>query len=197
MEIDLKNCTEEDLWKYVATHLEKRGFNAVLVGGAVVSIYSEGAYRSGDLDFIIRSFNKEKLPKVLAEIGFVPTKQRYFKHPDCPLFIEFPTGPIEIGNEYDVEPKEVHFEGTKIKILSPTDCVIDRLEQFFVAEYGKPHGERKLFEQAALVAENQFVDFIKIKRFCVKEGKLNVFEELMIEMKLSSFTSGKISSSSR
>ena len=131
------------MWKYVAGHLERRGFDVVLVGGAVVSIYSEGAYQSGDLDFIVNSFNKKELPKALAEIGFVKTPQRYFKHPECDhLFIEFPKG--------------------------PTDSVIDRLEQFFVDEYGKPHGERKLFEQAVLIAKNQPVNWKKIDEFFKK-----------------------------
>jgi hypothetical protein len=53
MKIDFKNCTEEELWKYVAVHLKKRNIDTILVGGAVVSIYSEGAYESGDLGFVL------------------------------------------------------------------------------------------------------------------------------------------------
>lgn len=169
MEINFKTCTVEELWKYVATHLERKGFDVILVGGAVVSIYSKGAYQSGDLDFIVNSFNKKELPKALAEIGFEKTPQRYFKHPECEhLFIEFPKGPTEIDGSFDVNPKEVEVEGTKIKILSPTDSVIDRLEQFFVDEYGKPHGERKLFEQAVLIAKSQTVDWGRINKFLKK-----------------------------
>jgi hypothetical protein len=179
MKIDFKNCTEEELWKYVALHLEKRGFDVVLVGGGVVSIYSQGAYKSGDLDFIVRSFNKKELPRVLAEIGFLKTPQRYYKHPECNhLFLEFPSGPIEIAQRTDVVPSELEVEGEKIKILSPTDCVLDRLEQFLYVEYGKPHGERKLLEQAKMVAEKQPVDWAKIKNYCEKERKLDVFDEL-------------------
>lgn len=39
--INFKTCTEEELWKYVAAHLESKGLEVVLVGGAVVSIYSK------------------------------------------------------------------------------------------------------------------------------------------------------------
>jgi len=49
---DWTNCTEEELWRYVAWHLEGAGIRSVLVGGAVVSIYTEGLYRSGDLDMV-------------------------------------------------------------------------------------------------------------------------------------------------
>ena len=70
------------------------GFDAVLVGGAVVSIYSEGAYESGDLDFIIQNLSKEKLPEVMKEIGFIKKGKNYV-HPDCDhLFVEFPSGPL-------------------------------------------------------------------------------------------------------
>lgn len=40
MKIDFSNVTEEELWKYVGKHLADNGLDAVLVGGAVVSIYT-------------------------------------------------------------------------------------------------------------------------------------------------------------
>lgn len=55
-EPDWKTCSEEQLWKYVAAHLAKNGIDTILVGGAVVAIYSEGAYKSGDLDFVLLSY---------------------------------------------------------------------------------------------------------------------------------------------
>lgn len=58
MEINFASCTEEELWKYVASHLSKKGIDTVLVGGAVAAIYSNGLYRSGDLDFNFGSVKK-------------------------------------------------------------------------------------------------------------------------------------------
>ena len=69
---DWQNCIEETLWKYVAWHLEESGIQSVLVGGAVVSIYTEGLYRSGDLDLIPDDMGRPRLDKVLAEIGYRP-----------------------------------------------------------------------------------------------------------------------------
>ena len=43
-------ATEEEVWKFVAWHLAKNGIETILVGGAVAAIYSEGIYKSGDLD---------------------------------------------------------------------------------------------------------------------------------------------------
>ena len=70
MKIDFKTCSEEELWKYVASHLKSKGIDTVLVGGAVVSIYSDGIYKSGDLDFIMTKMFQDGLPEAMAEIGF-------------------------------------------------------------------------------------------------------------------------------
>lgn len=70
MKIDFKNCNEEELWKYVGTHLSSHSVNAVLVGGAVVSVYTDGLYQSGDLDFVIQTTLKINLPSIMKEIGF-------------------------------------------------------------------------------------------------------------------------------
>ena len=34
MSLDLSACTVEELWRFVASHLESRGIGVVLVGGA-------------------------------------------------------------------------------------------------------------------------------------------------------------------
>lgn len=60
-----QSCSEKELWEFVASHLARKGINTVLVGGAVVSIYSDGAYKSGDLDFVLESIFNKELPNVL------------------------------------------------------------------------------------------------------------------------------------
>jgi len=32
MTFNFKDCTEEELWKFVATHLKEKGINTILVG---------------------------------------------------------------------------------------------------------------------------------------------------------------------
>ena len=76
MKIDFKTCTEEELWKYVAAHLKSRNIDTVLVGGAVVSIYTDGAYESGDLDLILTNYFVKNLPEIMNEIGFGITSTR-------------------------------------------------------------------------------------------------------------------------
>lgn len=126
--IDYKSCTEEELWKYVAVELKKKGIDTILVGGAVVSIYSDGIYKSGDLDFVLGSMFTKGLPEAMESLGFIK-KTRHYIHPDYShLYIEFPgTVPLGIGEDYSIVPDEVDIDGTIIKIFSPSDCVKDRL----------------------------------------------------------------------
>lgn len=77
---NFKTCTIEDLWKLVATELAKNDVDVVLVGGAVVSIYTEGAYVSGVLDFVLNEYTRDTLNRVLKDLGFVQ-KNRHYIHP--------------------------------------------------------------------------------------------------------------------
>lgn len=167
------------MWRYVAWHLASAGISSVLVGGAVVSIYSEGIYRSGDLDVVPDDFRRSKIPAVLESIGFQSTKGRHFRHPECDhLFVEFPPGPVELGEESPVVPDEITVEGQILQVLSPTDCVKDRLASFI------HWGTRSCFDQAVLVCEMQKhrVDLANVKAWCDKEGGAAAFEKLRLRL---------------
>lgn len=171
---DWKNCDEGELWRYVAWHLEGEGIYSVLVGGAVVAIYTEGIYRSGDLDIVPDDFQRDRLATTLASIGFLPSKSRYFKHAECEhLVLEFPKGPVEIGDEVPVEPDEIEWEGRTLRLLSPTDCIKDRLASYI------HWGARDCFDQALLVWKRQKsrVDLESVKRWCENEGGNAGYEE--------------------
>lgn len=172
MAINLKTCSEKELWQYVAVHLKKRGIDTILVGGAVVSIYSKGAYHSGDLDFVKASILVTNLEESMNEIGF-NKHGRHYIHPDCKhLFVEFPGGPpLGIGEDNSIVPDEVEVQGTIIKIFSPTDCVKDRLASYI--HYNAPEG----LDQAILVAQNQDVNLVSIKKWCKNEGAGWAFDD--------------------
>lgn len=171
---------EEDLWQFLAWHLQKGGVETVLVGGAVVAIYTDGLYQSGDLDMVPDEFERERIVEVLAGIGFEARAGRYFGHPECGhLLVEFPKGPVELGEEFPVTPAEVLVSGQVLKILSPTDCVKDRLAGYI-------HWQtRATFDQAVLVCQKQAkrIDWSALKKWCKGEGALGAFEELKEALK--------------
>lgn len=171
-EPDWKKCTEEELWKYVAKHLAKNGVDTVLVGGAVVAIYTDGAYRSGDLDLVQLGFLGNKIPELMKQIGFQVTKSRHYSHPSCDhLIVDFASGPPGIGDDYKIEPAEVKVEGTVIKLYSPTDCIRDRLASYIHFKAAE------CLDQAVLVAKKHPFDRTKVKKWCANEGVPNAFKE--------------------
>lgn len=63
----------EHIAALVSEALARAGINAVLSGGAVVSIYSENEFQSYDLDFITSHAMKEVVAP-LAALGYVRGK---------------------------------------------------------------------------------------------------------------------------
>ena len=178
MEPNWTKCTEEDLWKYVASHLSKNGVDTLLVGGAVVAIYSKGAYRSGDLDFVQLSYLNKKLPALMREIGFQVTESRHYSHPKCKhLIIDFVSGPAGIGEDTRIVPAEVKIDGTVIKLYSPTDCIRDRLASYIHFKASE------CLDQAVLVAQRHPFNAAKIKKWCAEEGSPQAFVEFETKLK--------------
>ena len=87
------------------------------------------------------------------------------------MYIEFPGSFLEIGDDNNIIPDELEFAGVKIKILSPTDCVKDRLASYIYLK------ARECFDQALLLSKNHPIDIAKVKKWCKGENKEGVFEE--------------------
>tara|TARA_R110000868_G_scaffold300223_4_gene560649 strand:- start:2098 stop:2637 length:540 start_codon:yes stop_codon:yes gene_type:complete len=174
---NFKSCTIEQLWKYVATHLAKNDVDVILVGGAVVSIYTEGAYISGDLDFVLNDLTRTNLNTALESLGFNQSG-RHFIHPDCKhLYLEFCPFPVSIGDDCTIVPAEVSNDGVKIKIFNPTDSVRDRLASYIHFK------AKECIDQAVMVAKRHPVDLSKIKKWCVQESGELAFEEFIQRLK--------------
>lgn len=158
-----KNTTIEELAAIVSEHLKSHGLEAVLVGGAVVTIYSENEYRSKDLDFISPNEHK-KLIAAVAELGF-ERRGKDLAHKLSPFTIEFPTGPLALGNEIPVKAEhEIQTKAGKVKILSPTQCVMDRLAWFY------HYNDRQCLDQALAVAVRHPINLARIKKWSFNEG---------------------------
>jgi hypothetical protein len=158
--------------------LKKRGIDTILVGGAVVAIYSGGIYKSGDLDFVLGSMFTKGLPEAMKALGFVK-KSRHYVHPECShLYIEFPgTVPLGIGEDYSIVPDELNIDGTIIKIFSPTDCVKDRLATYLY------FNDRDGLDQAVLIANKHPVNYSSIENWCKAERHIDCYEEFISLLK--------------
>ena len=177
-------CTEEELWKFVAYHLAKVDIASVLVGGAVVSVYSKGLYRSGDVDLVTYEHSHKELDRIMNQIGFKKNGMHY-RHPECKhLYVQSVSGPLGIGDDHKIIPRTITVEGKEIRILTPTDCIRDRLSAYI-------HDRaRACLTQAALVANTQAFSSTKIKTWLKKEGFESAYNELLDEMKQLKNSSG-------
>ena len=93
------------------------------------------------------------------------------------MIIEFPPGPISIGEDYRIEPEEIKLDGQILRIFTPTDCIRDRLASHIHFK------ARECLDQAVLVAQNQPVDFGKIRKWCEAEGAKEIYEEFLKKVK--------------
>lgn len=157
---------------YVAEHLRHNTINVVLTGGSCVSIYTNNRYLSYDLDFIEEGRStRKKIAACLREIGF-HEKERYFIHTDTRFFVEFPSGPLAIGAEPAGAAAVLEFATGSLRILSPTDCVKDRLANYFHWQ------DRQCLEQAIMVAHDTEVDLGEVERWSRHEGMGEEFERI-------------------
>jgi hypothetical protein len=123
----VRDMTRLELAGFIAAEFRSRNINVVLSGGSCVSIYSQGKYVSMDLDFVNAAFTKRNLIKAAMEsLGF-HEENRYFRHPDSSILIEFPPGPLGIGNEPVKQVVEMETGVGTLRIISPTDCARSRL----------------------------------------------------------------------
>ncbi|MBN1940380.1 MAG: hypothetical protein JW843_12405 [Candidatus Aminicenantes bacterium] len=166
----LKEISLAQLAAFVSDHLNRNGIEAVLTGGACVSLYTRNAYASFDLDFVLVSFEKKRLlKKVMEDIGF-RLESGCFRHRETPFFIEFLPPPPSVGEEPVKEISTIEMHGKTLKLLSPTDCVKDRLAAFY------HWNDRPSLDQALLVALNQKCDVDEIGRWSSAENMKEKFE---------------------
>jgi hypothetical protein len=173
-----KKTTREQLAAIVVAKLAEHKISAVLVGGSVVSIYTDNKYPSKDLDFISAA-DHEDITTAMAELNFRP-KGREFFHPNTEFTIEFPPGPLAIGNDEPVRPeKTLTIEGVKIRLFSPTQSVMDRLAWYYSTN------DRQCLDQAVMVAKAQNINLDKVREWSKRERSLEKYDDFIKRLKKS------------
>lgn len=168
----IKNMTQAELAAYVHSQLQKVGIDVILSGGAAVGIFTNGKYVSRDIDLInVKFAQQEIIEEVMEKMGFISVG-RHFEHPQTDQIIEFPPGPLLFGNARVDNIIELEFDSGILRVISPTDCVKDRLAHYF------HWGDRQCLAQAIMVIENHEVDFDGIKNWSKMEGKLSEFDKI-------------------
>lgn len=173
---NLSEMSIKQLCAFVSNHLQEDGIPVVLVGGACVTIYSNNKYQTTDLDFVERYDTRRKaLRASLEKIGFTE-KDRYFEHPDTVYFLEFPAGPISVGDEPIHDYAEIDTEFGKLVLLSATDSCKDRLAAFYHWR------DEQSLSQAINIASDNGVDLENIREWSEAEGMLEKFARFNSEL---------------
>lgn len=174
MRAKFKEMKPIEIASFICSELLKVDIPTTLSGGFCVEVYSFGEYTSMDIDLVDQSlFKHNQIKKKMAALGF-KQEGKNFRHPDMSYTVEFPSSPLAIGEEIIQEEDiaEIETEYGVLRILSPTDCVKDRLAAFYFWK------DERALEQSLLVAQRQKedIDIENIRKWSLKEGEIEKFK---------------------
>lgn len=161
--------TVEEVAAIVSDALDRAGITATLSGGSAVTIYSDNAYLSRDLDFVTSAMVADLEP-VLKTLGFEHTgvpRLSQFSHPKVEWYVEFPPSPLMFGHLH-VSPADcalLELPVGKLRIITPTQSVMDRL----AAAYAWRDAQSR--DQAIMVGATQDIDWEALKAWFADEGE--------------------------
>jgi len=158
----------------ISSKLDEHGISAVLCGGSCVTIYAGGRYATRDFDFVLSgSYPDRDVAAALAELGYRPdpSVSGAFTNPDEEMIVDIRPAPPSLGGEPIGEPAVLGAGRFRLVLLSPTDCVKDRLTHFYYYQ------DRQGCEQAALVCLAQRVNMREVGRWSRAEGQASGFAE--------------------
>lgn len=155
--------------------LRRAGIRAVLTGGACANLYTRGAHLSHDADFVlVEPCTTDDLERALSDLGFERRRDRYV-HPRVPFLVEFPRGPLGIGEDLRIRPVWLRRRGARTLALSATDACRDRLAAFY------HWADRQSLAVAVSIALRNRVSFAKIRSWSRSEGQLEGYRVFLAE----------------
>jgi hypothetical protein len=175
-----EDTTIVELAAIVANHLQQKDIHVVLVGGLAVELYTENLYLTKDIDMVDTSYQPPStIRQAMSEIGF-SKKGRVYVNETTEICVEFPSGPLSVGEQLILETTVVKTERGEIPILHARDVIKDRLAAYF------HWNDKPSLVQALAVMINHSIQTDELKAFCVGEGEqaqIEVIEKLWNSIK--------------
>jgi len=103
--------------------------------------------------------------------------ERYFVHKDTQHLIEFPSGPLSVGDTPVNNIAEIDTESGVLRLLTATDCVKDRLAAYYHWD------DEPSLHQAVWVAQHNEVDIESIKAWSKREKSMSKFDAFLAAAK--------------
>lgn len=163
----------EDVCFAVCTALQNTGTTAVLTGGSAATYYVPEAYQSQDADFVITfGSGSAGAGDAMRGLGYTEIAGVY-SHQKNVFTVEFPPGPLAVGEDLVESYDTVRRDGEILHVLSRTDCVRDRLASFYF------FSDRSALAAAVAVARSGTIDISAIRRWSEREGEASRFAEFL------------------
>jgi hypothetical protein len=173
-----RGLTREEVAAAVCEALERAGIQVVLSGGSAVSIHSDNEYESYDLDFVCTGLGR-KVDPVMVELGF-RRQGRHWTHAETKFWVEFPPGPVQIGEATVTRFAERRTPLGVLRILPPTECVMDRLVAYY------HWNDSQCLDQALAVARRHEIDLPRIEAWSHGERAVEKFQIFRDRLRASS-----------
>ena len=153
----------------VCTRLAQVGVTAVLSGGSAASIWSGGKFQSYDCDFII-VFYKAGAPgtAALKDLGY-SEKNGAYVHPANPFALEFPAGPLSIGDDLISHWEKLEMGDQFLYVLTATDSCRDRLAAYYY------WNDQSSLQAALDVARTSAIELSVVEEWSKREGQSEKF----------------------
>jgi hypothetical protein len=175
--VKVAGLSVKELAALVSTGLARGGVDAVMSGGSCVTVYSAGRYVSRDLDFVLVSSSPRKVvDRALSAVGFRP-RGRIYEHRDTDMSVDVMPPPLSVGGEPVREVRSMKVGTRRLRLLSPTDCVKDRLAAFIHWD------DRQALAQALMVCRARKVDVAEVRRWARAEGAVDKFRQFERELR--------------
>jgi len=128
------------------------------------------------MDFIVvGEVTQLGLDRALASVGFHRSRDRYV-HGQVSFYVEFPRGPLAIGDDYQISPVTRSTAAGRAFALSATDSCRDRLAAFY------HWNDRQSLGVAVSIARRNRVKLAQIQRWSAREGFADRFAEFRTEL---------------
>lgn len=161
--MDFSGIPITELAAIVAEHLQQQDIDVVLVGGLAVEIYTHNLYLTKDIDMVNTNYRQpQTLHKAMAELGF--NKQgRVYVNTTTDITVEFPPGPLSVGDELIRMTTVVPTAHGSIPILRVEDVIKDRLAAFI------HWGDRQSLVQATAILLTHQLTPAAFQDFCINQ----------------------------
>ena len=168
----IAKMSRAELAAYIQSHLREKSIESVLTKSSAVSIFSKENYVSMNLDFVITGYTRHSwIMDAMHEVGFHQAG-RHFANPETALLVEFPGGPLSVGKQQVSKIDTLEYETGTLRIISPADCVKDRLAAYY------HWGDRQSLTQAIMVIQENRIDLSEVAAWSHGEGMRTEFEKI-------------------